>query len=41
MNLSELHQRLSQKPAYRKAYDAIGDVVLMARQFGNCAKMRK
>jgi transcriptional regulator with XRE-family HTH domain len=29
MNLSELHQRLSQKPAYRKAYDAIGDVVLV------------
>src|ERR1700685_1962040 len=29
MNLSELHQRLSQKPAYRKAYDAIGDVVLI------------
>ena len=29
MNLSELHQRLSQKPAYHKAYDAIGDVVLI------------
>lgn len=29
MNLSELHQRLSQKPTYRKAYDAIGDVVLI------------
>lgn len=29
MNLSELHQRLSKKPAYRKAYDAIGDVVLI------------
>lgn len=29
MNLSELHQRLSQKPAYRKAYDAIGDTVLI------------
>jgi transcriptional regulator with XRE-family HTH domain len=29
MNLPELHQRLSQKPAYRKAYDAIGDVVLI------------
>jgi len=29
MNLSELHRRLSQKPAYRKAYDAIGDVVLI------------
>ena len=29
MNLSELHQRLSKKPTYRKAYDAIGDVVLI------------
>ena len=29
MNLSELHQRLSQKPTYRKAYDTIGDVVLI------------
>jgi transcriptional regulator with XRE-family HTH domain len=29
MNLSELHQRLSQKRTYRKAYDAIGDVVLI------------
>jgi transcriptional regulator with XRE-family HTH domain len=29
MNLSELHQRLSQKPTYRKAFDAIGDVVLI------------
>jgi len=29
MNLSELHQQLSQKPTYRKAYDAIGDVVLI------------
>src|ERR1039457_1356419 len=29
MNLSELHQRLSHKPTYRKAYDAIGDVVLI------------
>jgi len=29
MNLSELHQRLSQKPTYRKAYDAIGDTVLI------------
>jgi transcriptional regulator with XRE-family HTH domain len=29
MNLSDLHQRLSQKPTYRKAYDAIGDVVLI------------
>lgn len=29
MNLSELHQRLLKKPTYRKAYDAIGDVVLI------------
>lgn len=29
MNLTELHQRLSRKPTYRKAYDAIGDVVLI------------
>jgi len=29
MNLSELHQRLLKKPAYRKAYDAIGDAVLI------------
>jgi len=29
MNLSELHKRLSRKPTYRKAYDAIGDVVLI------------
>ena len=29
MNLSELHQRLAKKPTYRKAYDAIGDVVLI------------
>ena len=29
MNLNELHQRLSKKPTYRKAYDAIGDVVLI------------
>lgn len=29
MNLSELRQRLSKKPTYRKAYDAIGDVVLI------------
>jgi transcriptional regulator with XRE-family HTH domain len=29
MNLSELYQRLSKKPTYRKAYDAIGDVVLI------------
>jgi transcriptional regulator with XRE-family HTH domain len=29
MNLAELHQRLSQKPTYRKAYGAIGDVVLI------------
>ncbi|MCO5051742.1 MAG: helix-turn-helix transcriptional regulator [Verrucomicrobiae bacterium] len=29
MNLSELHKRLSHKPTYRKAYDAIGDVVLI------------
>jgi transcriptional regulator with XRE-family HTH domain len=29
MNLSELHQRLSRKPSYRKAYDAIGDAVLI------------
>jgi transcriptional regulator with XRE-family HTH domain len=29
MKLSELHHRLSQKPAYRMAYDAIGDVVLI------------
>jgi len=29
MNLSELHQRLSKKPTYRKAYDAIGDLVLI------------
>jgi transcriptional regulator with XRE-family HTH domain len=29
MNLTELHQRLSQKPTYRKAYEAIGDVVLI------------
>lgn len=29
MNLSELHQRLSKKPTYRKAYDAIGDMVLI------------
>jgi transcriptional regulator with XRE-family HTH domain len=29
MNLSELHKRLSQKPTYGKAYDAIGDMVLI------------
>ena len=29
MNLSELHQWFSKKPTYRKAYDAIGDVVLI------------
>lgn len=29
MNLSELHQQLSKKPTYRKAYDAIGDMVLI------------
>ena len=29
VNLTELHQRLSKKPAYRKAYDAIGDAVLI------------
>ena len=29
MNLSELHQRLSKKPTYHKAYAAIGDVVLI------------
>ena len=29
MNLSELHKRLSHKPTYRKAYDAIGDIVLI------------
>jgi transcriptional regulator with XRE-family HTH domain len=29
MNLAELHDRLSRKPTYRKAYDAIGDVVLI------------
>jgi len=29
MNLSELHKRFSHKPTYRKAYEAIGDVVLI------------
>jgi transcriptional regulator with XRE-family HTH domain len=29
MNLSELHKRLARKLTYRKAYDTIGDVVLI------------
>lgn len=29
MNLSELHQRLARNPTYLKAYDEIGDLVLI------------